>query len=199
MAKYRRPEDLNRIESEAGIIATLIHHPDFAFHSEFLTPEHFSNKQNQIIYRALSGMSGEQIQTIDTYGIQEYIKRNDVENIDVIPKESIDELINMSSVLARHSVKDYKILVSNVFDVAFRREMLSKMDECKAILMDPSEEDVKKLFSGRVLYMVHITACQTLGRQQRKTPPQASYQPCRKACLVIQRSVQIEHDGPYAA
>lgn len=144
MAKYRRPEDLNRIESEAGIIATLIHHPDFAFHSEFLTPEHFSNKQNQIIYKALSGMSGEQIQTIDTYGIQEFIKRNDAENVDVIPKESIDELIEMSSVLARHSVKDYKILVSNVFDVAFRREMLSKMDECKAILMDPSEEDVKK-------------------------------------------------------
>lgn len=135
---------MNRVESEAGIIATLIHHPDFAFHSDFLTPDHFSNQQNQILYRALSGMANEQIQTIDTYGIQEYIKRNDADNASVLTKETIDEVITMSSVISRHSVKDYKILVSNVFDVAFRREMLVKLDECKSILMKPDEEDVKK-------------------------------------------------------
>lgn len=150
MAEFRRPEDLNRIESEAGIIATLIHHPDFAFHSEFLTPEHFSSPQNKILYNALSGMACEQIQTIDTYGIQEYIKRNDVANVDVIPKESIDELIAMSAVLARHSLKDYKILVSNVYDVAFRREMLVKLEECKQILLKPDEEDVRKRIYNEV-------------------------------------------------
>ena len=144
MADFRRPEDLSRVESEAGIIATLIHHPDFVFHSEFLMPEHFSDRQNQILYAALRGMAEDGISTIDTYGIQEYIKQQDPENADRISKESIDELVNYSSILSRNSPKDYKILVSNVWDVAFRREMLMKLDECKHILMEPEEEEVRK-------------------------------------------------------
>lgn len=144
MADFRRPEDLSRIESEAGIIATLIHHPDFAYHSEFLMPEHFTDKQNQIIYSALKGMAEDGISTIDTYGIQEYLKQHDSERADLISKESIDELINYSSILSRNSARDYKVLVSNVWDVAFRREMLAKLNECKSILLEPEQEDVRK-------------------------------------------------------
>lgn len=45
----RANEDMSRVESEAGIIATLIHHPDFSFYSEQLLPNHFTNKENRII------------------------------------------------------------------------------------------------------------------------------------------------------
>lgn len=139
-----RPEDLNRIESEAGVIATLIHHPEYSFYSEFLLPDHFTNKQNQVLYRALTGMGSEGIATIDTYNIQEYIKNHNVENAGFVTKEAIDELISMSSVLARNSPREYKILVSNVYDVAFRREMLTKLDVCKNVLLEPDKEDVRK-------------------------------------------------------
>lgn len=144
MSDFRRPEDLNRVESEAGIIATLIHHPDYAFHSEFLTPEHFTNQQNKVLYSALSGMANEGITSVDTYGIQEYIKLHEPDSEDVLPKEAIDEVIEMSVYLTRNSVKEYKILVSNVWDVAFRREMLLKLDECKSIISEPDTEDVRK-------------------------------------------------------
>lgn len=144
MSDFRRPEDLNRVESEAGIIATLIHHPDFYFYSEFLEPEHFTNGQNRILYEALSGMARENIQTIDTYGILEYLKKTDSESLKIVDKNSIDDLIQMSSVLSRNSPREYKILVSNVVDVAFRREMITKLDECKTMLLNPDEEDVKK-------------------------------------------------------
>ena len=144
MADYRRPENLNRIESEAGIIATLIHHPEYAFHSDFLLPEHFSNAQNQILYRTLVGMAEKQIKTIDTYGIQEFLKQNDTQNLSFMTKDSLDELIAMSSVLSRNTVKEYNILVSNVWDVAFRREMLLRLDDCREILSDPRESDVRK-------------------------------------------------------
>lgn len=139
-----RPEDLNRIESEAGVIATLIHHPEYSFYSEFLLPEHFTNKQNQVLYRALTGMGSDGISTIDTYNIQEYIKNHNIENAGFVTKEALDELINMSSVLARNSSREYKILVSNVYDVAFRREMLAKLDVCKNVLLEPDKEDVRK-------------------------------------------------------
>lgn len=107
-------------------------------------PEHFSDYQNQIIYRALSGMAKDGIATIDTFGIMEYIKHDDEASSESISKNDLDELIDISNVLTRNSVKDYEILVSNVYDVAFRREMLSKLGECREILLNPESEDAKK-------------------------------------------------------
>lgn len=34
-------DDINSLESEAGIIASLIHKPDFIFYSEYLLPKGF--------------------------------------------------------------------------------------------------------------------------------------------------------------
>lgn len=125
MRRPVRAEDLTRIDSEAGILATLVFHLDYSFHSEFLEPEHFSDEQNRILYRALKGMAGSGIKTVDTYGIQQFIKQFDPDNADSIQKEAIDTFINFASNIARHSLKEYKILVSNVWDVSFRREIRS--------------------------------------------------------------------------
>ena len=89
-------------------------------------------------------MAKDGIATIDTFGIMEYIKHDDEASSDSISKNDLDELIDISNVLTRNSVKDYEILVSNVYDVAFRREMLSKLGECREILLNPESEDAKK-------------------------------------------------------
>jgi len=107
-------------------------------------PEHFTDSQNQLIYATLSGMAKDGIETIDTFGIMEYIKHNFESDLCKITKENVDELINMSTILTRNSIKDYEILVSNVYDVAFRREMLSKLGDCRDILLNPESEDAKK-------------------------------------------------------
>ena len=89
-------------------------------------------------------MAKDGIATIDTFGIMEYIKHDDEASSESISKNDLDELIDISNVLTRNSVKDYEILVSNVYDVAFRREMLSKLGECREILLNPESEDAKK-------------------------------------------------------
>ena len=144
MRRPVRAEDLTRIDSEAGILATLVFHLDYSFHSEFLEPEHFSDEQNRILYRALKGMAGSGIKTVDTYGIQQYIKQFDPDNAEAIQKEAIDTFLSFASNIARHSLKEYKILVSNVWDVSFRREMFKKLKECEAILADSDNENVRK-------------------------------------------------------
>ena len=143
MADYRRPENLNRIESEAGIIATLIHHPEFCLHSEYLLPEHFTNNEYRLIYEAITGKVREDTYQIDTYGILEYLRLNDPDGANELTKEVVDEIIDMSGTLCRNTAKEYKILVSNVWDVAFRREMLMKLEECKGVLMDKDSENVR--------------------------------------------------------
>lgn len=144
MDRYRRPEDIERRESEAGILATLIHHPDFVFYTEYLLPSHFNIRENQLIFEALKGLAEEGTTDIDAYIICEYLKKHNPAHADELNPESIQRFVSYSDSIARHSSKDYKILVSNVYDVAFRREMVVKLDECKQILMNPEEEDVRK-------------------------------------------------------
>ena len=35
--------DIKSVDSEAGIVATLIEHPDYSFYSENLRPRHFTD------------------------------------------------------------------------------------------------------------------------------------------------------------
>ena len=62
-------EDMARVESEAGIIATLIHHPDFSYYSEQLLPNHFTNEENRYIYQAICSLARDGIERIDPYNI----------------------------------------------------------------------------------------------------------------------------------
>ena len=50
-------EQLTRPESEAGVIATLIHSPEYAYYSENLKPNHFSRRSNQIIYQTIQNLA----------------------------------------------------------------------------------------------------------------------------------------------
>lgn len=50
-----RAEDINSIESESGIIASLIHNPELSFYSEYLLPNHFTNKENRCVCQNTRG------------------------------------------------------------------------------------------------------------------------------------------------
>ena len=67
--RHIRAEDITRIESEAGVVATLVYHPEFCFYSENLLPNHFFNKENRYIYVAICNMAQRGVTCIDSYGI----------------------------------------------------------------------------------------------------------------------------------
>lgn len=68
-----RAEDIASLDGESGIIATLIHHPEFIFYSEHLLPNHFTDKDNRIVYAAITQLVHNDIKTIDPYNIMEVL------------------------------------------------------------------------------------------------------------------------------
>ena len=66
-----RADALESKECEAGVIASLIHHPEYAFFSENLLPGHFSDKVNAGIYATLCDLAKKEVQNIDAYIISE--------------------------------------------------------------------------------------------------------------------------------
>lgn len=71
--------------------------------------------------------------------------RRYLERVDL---DRISELIDMSDVLARSSVEEYKMLVSSVLDAAFRRDTFRKLKDCQALCYNQSERDIEqKIYS----------------------------------------------------
>ena len=141
-----RGDDINSIESESGIIASLIHNPEFSFYSESLLPNHFTNKDNRCVYTAICDLARKGITTIDPYNIIECLNSSEATRkyADELTVDKLQELVEMSDVLARSSVEEYKMLVSNVMDAAFRRDTFQRLKECIALCCDRSEENVEQ-------------------------------------------------------
>lgn len=56
--------------------------------------------------------------------------------------------MEMSDVLARHTVEEYKMLVDNVLDAAFRRDTFQRLKECQALCYNRAETNVEeKIYS----------------------------------------------------
>lgn len=133
------------INSEAGVIATLIHHPDFCFYSEHLLPNHFTNVDNQYIYRAIVMLAQKGITTIDTYNLYEILNSSDATKryAEQLSIDKLNELIDNSTILERSSVEEYKMLVDNVLDYAFRRDAVARLDECRSLCFNENAEDIE--------------------------------------------------------
>lgn len=143
---YMRIDDMNSIESEGGIIATLIRNPEFYFNSEFLQPSHFVKKDNGYVYLAISNLVKKGITTVDPYNIIEILNSDEATHkyAEALSIDKLQELMDMSDVLARRSIEEYKMLVSNVLESAFRRDLYQRLTDCQKIVLDGGEEDIEQ-------------------------------------------------------
>lgn len=144
--------DINSLESESGIIATLIHHPEFCFFSDRLLPNHFTNKQNRYVYTAICQLAKNDIKTVDAYNILEALNSSDLTRkyADDLSVGELQELVEMSGVLARNTIEEYNLLVSNVLDSAFRRDTFTTLRECQTLCYDRSSQDIGQKISNKI-------------------------------------------------
>lgn len=139
-------EEINSLDSESGIIASLIHDPELSFYSEHLQPNHFTDTDNQYLYTALCGLAQKGIKTADAYNILEFLASNPATRAytEELSIDRLNELVDMSDILARRTPEEYRILVDNVLDASFRREMLSALRDCRELCLNRSESDIEQ-------------------------------------------------------
>lgn len=138
--------DISSLDSEAGVIATLIHHPEYRWFCDRLLPNHFSDMGNRCIYAAVTGLVDMDIKTVDPYNIMEYLTSSEATKsiAKSITLDRVKECCEMSDLLARHSQEEFELCVGNVLDAAFRRDAIRKLEECERICADRNETDVEK-------------------------------------------------------
>lgn len=148
--------DLRNVESEAGIIATVLARPDFAFYSESLKPNHFSDEQNAYIYYAACELARRGVEKIDAYNIINVLNSKAATKTwaESLAPDALTELIDLSRTIARTSKEEYILLVNNVLDQAFRRESLRQLQKCEALCYDQEAENIQSTIYKEVEALV---------------------------------------------
>ena len=121
-------------QAEAGVIATLVYHPDFILHSDYLKPGYFYNTENGCIYWSIQELYKNGIETIDALNISNMLNSNRAvkRKIDEYNLSDMQEFINMAQYAARHTLEEYKLLVNNVVETSFKRELAKVASEIQA-------------------------------------------------------------------
>ena len=127
--------ELSDIQSESGIIGTLIYHPEYIEHTDFLQPNYFFNLDNGILYWGIRELTRDGIQTIDAYNLSNKLKSNKAvqKRLDQFNLPAIQEWLEMFRQVARHSLEEYKVLAEDVTSFAFKRELVNSLDNLKGL------------------------------------------------------------------
>lgn len=86
------------------------------------------------------------VERIDSFSIVESLKSDERTEryASEITIEQLNDFIDTSESLARHSLEDYKLCVDNVMNAAFRRDAIRSLKECEAICFNESIKDIEQ-------------------------------------------------------
>lgn len=129
-------------QAETGVIATLVHHPEFILQSDYLKPGYFYYKENGCIYWAIDELFKSGVKVIDTFNITNKLQSNAAvkKKIDSVNMPDMDDFFDMCEDAARTTIEEYNLLVAQVVTLSFKRDLIKLFDRMKKkIIQTPME------------------------------------------------------------
>ena len=125
-------------QAESGVISTLVYHPEFILHTDYLKPGYFYNQDNGCIYWAISELYKKGIDNIDAFNISSMLSSNKAvqRTIEKYNLPSIQEYIDLCSETARHTLEEYKLLAQTVVTLSYKRDMIKSISEIQKFCQD---------------------------------------------------------------
>ena len=117
--------------AEAGVIASIIYHPEYLLSDNNLQPRFFYNQENQLLYWAVNELVKNGVTKVDVLNLSNVIASN-TSLSQVVNKYGLDNLqqyISMAQIAARGTYEEYKLLTNTVISLAFRRELYNLSGE----------------------------------------------------------------------
>lgn len=133
-------------QAEAAVIATLVCHPDFILHTDYLKPGYFYNVENGCIYWAISELYKNGVTNIDAVNLTNVINSNKSVARTMAQHNLTDmqKFISMSQYAARSTLEEYKLLVKNIVTMAYKRDMYKTSVDVENLCFNDSV-DLSKL------------------------------------------------------
>lgn len=134
--------ELSDVRAEGGIIGTLIYHPDYIAHCEYLEPSYFYERENGCIYWGIRELYRNGITNIDPFNISNQLQSNrgvwcTLENKNIT---AIQDWFELYRTAARNTVDEYKLLVNTVVTFAFKRDMIKTLNSIETDCFDENTD-----------------------------------------------------------
>lgn len=116
-------KDITDFQAEAGVVSTVIFHPEYVLHSPYLKETYFYDGSNGAMYWAVSELFKRNITNITAANIEQMFNNNSVikNQIEKYNMPSFDEYIELAVMSKRDTVEEYLMLVDRVVELAFKR------------------------------------------------------------------------------
>ena len=116
--------DITDYKAEAGVVSTLVYHPEFILHSNYLHEKYFYNTDNACIYWAIKELFSKKITNITALNIEQMLESNKAvkRKMQEYNMPSIQEYVDLCFNSKRDTVEEYLLLVNRVIELAFKRD-----------------------------------------------------------------------------
>lgn len=136
-------DDLKDIAAETSVISTLLIHPEFILHTDWLQTNHFSQRENAAIYWAIEELYRKGITNIDELNLNNQLN-SDKAVKELMAKHNLSDIskyIELSKYAARDSLEDYVEFCKTIVTLAYKRDLYKKSNELNRLCFS----DVDKL------------------------------------------------------
>ena len=142
----REIQELSDIQSESGVIGTLIYHPEFILSTEYLQPNHFFGTENGCIYWAIRELYNEGVTNIDAFNLSNKLQSNAAvqRTIEKYNLPSVQEFVELYKETARSTIEEYKMLANNIVTLAFKRDLYKTLNSMETECFNP-QTDLEQL------------------------------------------------------
>ena len=123
--------ELSDIQSESGVIGTLIYHPEYILHTDYLKPGYFYGVENGCIYWAIQELYKDGIENIDAYNISNKLQSHQgvQRTIEKYNLPAVQEFMELYKETARHTIEEYRMLAQNIVTLAFKRDLVKSLNK----------------------------------------------------------------------
>lgn len=111
--------------AEAGVISSIIYHPEYLLSDNNLQPRFFWNQENQLLYWAVDKLVSSGVTKIDSLNLHNmiYSEPGCQKLANKYGLTDLQQYIEMARIAARGTYEEYKLLANTVISLAFRREL----------------------------------------------------------------------------
>lgn len=126
--------ELSDIQSESGVIGTLIYHPDYISHTDYLKPNYFYGVENGCVFWAIKELFDSGITNIDAYNLSTKLQSNNavIRTVEKYNLPSVQDFVELYKTTARHSLEEYKVLADNIVTLSFKRDLIKTLHQTES-------------------------------------------------------------------
>lgn len=126
--------ELSDIQSESGVIGTLIYHPEFISHTDYLKPNYFFGVENGCVFWAIKELFDSGITNIDAYNLSAKLQSNNavIRTVEKYNLPAVQDFVELYKETARHTVEEYKMLADNIVTLSFKRDLVKTLHKTES-------------------------------------------------------------------